>query len=386
MTNPYGPWATLIDIGGSPQLSAFWRRRLTMLVPTSQTSPVLSRRNLLWLVAAGVLLVVLPTLRSAPAMADEEKPAALGGTIPSGRIFLHAVLKITPEDTSQHEDRFNVGIIAVDPETGRWEKITDVGKFVRVSPDGKALAFFKQINGIEGLRSSTGGVSDGIWTYDLRVHTAARVLDSGGAVCWSPDGRQIVNTKIATIDGATFQNVTWQVNRNGSAQTKLPIPETDMVYDWSGDGKWLVTERFGRPPFGALYRMRPDGTEELRLTKDEANRFPRFSPDSRKILYLHNMHKMSDSLHVMDADGANDHEILREEELDFVTAACWSPDAGRLAVVLHDKRPMKEGKMVYAIPDELNERIEIMDADGQNRRVLPLTGAKIVLLNHPDWR
>ena len=44
MTNPYGPWATAINAGRNPQLSASWRQRLTMLVPTSQTSPVLSRR------------------------------------------------------------------------------------------------------------------------------------------------------------------------------------------------------------------------------------------------------------------------------------------------------------------------------------------------------
>ena len=77
MSNQYGPWATLIDAGGNPQLSAFWRRRLTMLVPTSQTSPVLSRRNLLWLGAAAVLTGVLPTFRLAPAEADEPagKPA-----------------------------------------------------------------------------------------------------------------------------------------------------------------------------------------------------------------------------------------------------------------------------------------------------------------------
>jgi hypothetical protein len=32
MTNLYGPWATAIDAGRNPRLSAFWRQRLTMLV------------------------------------------------------------------------------------------------------------------------------------------------------------------------------------------------------------------------------------------------------------------------------------------------------------------------------------------------------------------
>ena len=64
MTTQYGPWATAINVGRNPQLSSFWRRRLTMLVPTSQTSPVLSRRNLLWLGAAAVLMILLPTFRA----------------------------------------------------------------------------------------------------------------------------------------------------------------------------------------------------------------------------------------------------------------------------------------------------------------------------------
>ena len=55
MLNRYGPWATMIDLGGRPQLSTFWRHRLTMLTPASRTSFVLSRSNLLWLAAAAVL-------------------------------------------------------------------------------------------------------------------------------------------------------------------------------------------------------------------------------------------------------------------------------------------------------------------------------------------
>jgi SecD/SecF fusion protein len=72
MSNQYGPWATSIDAGGNPQLSTFWRRRLGMLVPTSQASSTLSRRNLLWLGAAAALMLVLPTAYPAAA-ADEEK-------------------------------------------------------------------------------------------------------------------------------------------------------------------------------------------------------------------------------------------------------------------------------------------------------------------------
>ena len=73
MTKPYGPWATAINTGRNPQLSSFWRQRLTMLVPASQTSPVLSRRNLLGLIAAAGLVYALPTFLAAPAVAEQEK-------------------------------------------------------------------------------------------------------------------------------------------------------------------------------------------------------------------------------------------------------------------------------------------------------------------------
>jgi hypothetical protein len=76
MKNQFGPWATLIDAGSNPQLSAFWRRRLTMLVPVSQTSPILSRRNLIWLGIVGILMIGVPTLRSISAVASEKTLAA----------------------------------------------------------------------------------------------------------------------------------------------------------------------------------------------------------------------------------------------------------------------------------------------------------------------
>ena len=79
MANQYGPWATMIDVGGNPQLSAFWRRRLTMLAPASQTSLVLSRGNLFWLGAAAVLMLALPTFRVATAVANDEQPTGQSG-------------------------------------------------------------------------------------------------------------------------------------------------------------------------------------------------------------------------------------------------------------------------------------------------------------------
>ena len=72
MNRPYGPWATLISAGQNPQLSTFWQRRLQMLVPVSQASPAMSRRNVSWLVAVAVCLFLLPTFRPAAADAQQQ--------------------------------------------------------------------------------------------------------------------------------------------------------------------------------------------------------------------------------------------------------------------------------------------------------------------------
>ena len=73
MTNPYGPWATAIDAGGNPQLSAFWWQRLMMLVPASQTSSSLSRRRVALIITAAILICSLPTFRIRIATAEAQK-------------------------------------------------------------------------------------------------------------------------------------------------------------------------------------------------------------------------------------------------------------------------------------------------------------------------
>ncbi len=211
---------------------------------------------------------------------------------------------------------------------------------------------------------------------------------TGHPVMWSPDGKQIIASVIREAgDGTFFKVVARLANRDGSGSTKLLMRELDEINDWSGDGQWFAVVTKREPPFGRgyqLYRMRPDGTEELRLTKDGLNCYPRFSPDSQKILYLHQTAKDGNSLHVVDLDGKNDREILREEGVVGVESGCWSPDGRRLAVQRANYQP--GGKRLYAKPGESNWWLEIMDTDGTNRRKLSLVGAKIIWVDQPDWR
>lgn len=238
MSNSYGPWATSINVGQNPQLSAFWKRRMSRLSATSQTSLVLSRRNLLWLGAGAAITAVLPTLRLASAMAEEGNPAEPGKKPSAGRIYLCAHLMTKPKADNKREEWLGdvQAIIAVDPETGRWEKIVD-GDDVRVSPDGKTLAFAK-------YRPEKGGRIEAseIWTYDLATRRTNRLLAAGGNMFfWSPDGKRIVHSRWCRYDDDdNSQYATSEINVDGSGEKKLSVPETDEVEDWSSDGKWFV--------------------------------------------------------------------------------------------------------------------------------------------------
>ncbi len=57
MQTSYGPWATKIDVGNNPRLSAFWRRRLTRLPGLSRDNPVLTRSAAL---ALFVIAIAIP--------------------------------------------------------------------------------------------------------------------------------------------------------------------------------------------------------------------------------------------------------------------------------------------------------------------------------------
>ena len=62
MNQHFGPWATLIYAGRSPQLSAFWRQRLTRLPGLARAKPGVTSSAVGALIATAVALVALPTL------------------------------------------------------------------------------------------------------------------------------------------------------------------------------------------------------------------------------------------------------------------------------------------------------------------------------------
>jgi Tol biopolymer transport system component len=394
MTKCFGPWATAASAGSKAHLSTFWKRRLAMLPATHRSSTRLGGRVILLLLITAGMVWALPTLwessvattqaADGPAVAEGEPSTSDASSAKPGTIYLCGNLKTIPG--AGENARELRGIFAVDPEYGAWRQITDmVGLVPRASSDGKKLAMVTaKKDRLPGLH-----VLNGIWTCSTQPGSqATQISDKGGLPVWSPNGQEIVVT-VPAGDSKEGGDETWRMNADGSGATRVSLPGTDFIYDWSSEGKWCVASvdsghpgRFSHPC--QLYVMRPDGTQRQNLTKEGRNLFARFSPDGSQIVYLFTDPdgKKSRSLRVMNTDGSGDRELVGDAGLVIPEDACWSPDGKYLAVrMVACEELQPDGNRV----GRGDWHLEIVAATGRHRRWLNLVGAHIESFQQPDW-
>jgi Tol biopolymer transport system component len=332
MKQNFGPWSTAINTGNNPQLSTFWRRRLTMLASIKDVRTTITRRTALLLVAGACLIATCPTIR--PTSLRAQQPEAVAkkseNAKNTGRIFVETSIWRLPE--GETKPRRTGSVIAVDPETGKWTALNkNRPEEPRVSPDGNTLAFVLD-----------KGRDQGIWTCDtVTGENPGRIFPKLGPPIWSPDGKQILATTIKERDRKkrTFIFETVRINADGSgAAVPVPIPATDIVADWSSDGKRVVTASKGSRPDGRRYQifvMSLDGTGERRLTQKNLGTKPRFSPDGKRVAYLH-LGPGPRSIRVIDIDVSNERTVIEENGTSCPNGACWSPNGKELAVAVYD--------------------------------------------------
>src|SRR5215469_9143016 len=274
-----------------------------MLVSTRQSSPQLSRGTCLGMASAALVACSLPTFQHAPAQA--QGPTS---TRPEGRIYVSASYRIKPEGADEEKTVYSA-IIAINPASGDWQMVVEKGYAARLSPDRRTLVFNR--------------FSDGIWKCEPDGQFPFKIFDQDGRPVWSPDGKRLVVTRQENLDEdndksrttPAWKCETWQIGADGGNPIKMPIPETSWVADWSPDGQWFVGGTDRHPPYGSgyqLYLMKTDGTQERRLTQGGLNVYARFSPDGKKILYLHQTRAEGNSIWTVDVDGNNAREIVKE--------------------------------------------------------------------------
>lgn len=140
---------------------------------------------------------------------------------------------------------------------------------------------------------------------------------------WSPDGYRIVFS--ARVNG---EEDVYLTNVEGTSLARLTdnsgIIDRDPV--WSPDGQTIVfvSDRDGRGQT-ELYRMRPDGTDVVRLTDSQGSSYaPAWSPDGQQIVFVSDRDRDAD-LYLMNADGSNERLLTRNDSAEDRDPA-WSPD------------------------------------------------------------
>jgi beta-lactamase regulating signal transducer with metallopeptidase domain/Tol biopolymer transport system component len=301
---------------------------------------------------------------------EEIQPAA---TPLPGKIYCRASLEFK-SDLDAVEKYF--GVIAIDPNSGAWEKIGEFGSRFQISPDGKRYLYSIDRQPADGSKPYT---SD-IWVTDAEDGTPGRIVEDAICPLWSPDGKEVLYFKGKDSEDTGWRGPTWLYDLATKQAKKLPVPETDEVDDWSREGNWLVTASDRHPPHGSgyqLYVMHPDGTGERRLTEGELNCYPKFSPDGKRIVYK----RSADlgSLWVVDIDGSNRKQVMIEnaDGSDTPERADWSPDGKWLVAKVFNwqTRTTDDGKIEkFLSGGDGKDRIAILLPDGTNRRVLQLKG------------
>jgi Tol biopolymer transport system component len=184
-----------------------------------------------------------------------------------------------------------------------------------------------------------------------------QLTTSGGSFpAWSPDGQRI--GFVSSRDG---RSEIYVMDSDGANKERLTnIPGVVGFPSWSPDGERMsfIREEGGR---GKIFVMDADGKNIESLQIDLPgwiyHRAP-WSPDGKKIAFSSDPGNSNYSIWVVDADGANAEMVANVSKYDVQIA--WSPDGGSIAFESN----------TAVNPQKNLVRIHVMDADGQNERVL----------------
>ena len=273
-------------------------------------------------------------------------------------------------DPSPAHPAGSCGIVKIDPILSTWEWVLERHEPIRsLSPieGGRRLAFMDE------------GDHPGLWVLNpennLALDLVARLRGQGRFA--APDHGTEFFLSMNGIEARRARKAgLWKVSADGMKWSRLPFkarrtdptdPQDYRVVDCSSDGEWLLLVK-GRHE---LHRVRPNGTDGDCLTwPDECLIHPRFAPDGDRIVVTLAA-DAGESLWVMNHQGTDRTCIIPESPAAIV--AFWSPTSADLVLNLSDRVRNDRGKLsVPRDPAARRSRIEVIAADGTNRRPLDL--------------
>jgi len=247
------------------------------------------------------------------------------------------------------------------------------------SADGQQIAYCSDVSG-----------SWEIWSMKqngTRQHQVTHLNGFSTFPDYSPDGSKIAFVSQLATDSSDQVYVVNAANGGGLTQlTTCPVVDGFCFNDypvWSPDGKkiaYIHGERFdadGNPLDEQVWVMDANGANKHQLTFDAPfkDQVPDWSPDGAKIAYTSGL----SGIWVMNADGSNQHLLTGCDAADPVPCPtgdswgpAWSPDGKQIAF-LRD----------FAALGTNNRPIYVINADGTGQhQVTPGTRRAAV----PSWQ
>lgn len=201
------------------------------------------------------------------------------------------------------------------------------------SPDASKIAFRYALVDEDYVDSFTTNI--GIWIVNADGTGRHQVTQLAPSTSWdrepqwSPDGRKLAFVRddlkrqaeavfTVNIDGTgLFQVTAWTLNAGARP-------------DWSPDGKWIVVTAHPKDGSANVYKVHPDGTGLVNLTKQRAGGYEHlsssFSPDGKRIVSARTPGAGSAGaadVVVMNADGSNIRQITKTRLWE--SSVDWGP-------------------------------------------------------------
>jgi tricorn protease len=248
------------------------------------------------------------------------------------------------------------------------------------APDGKQVVYSPRFRDFRSEKRYGGGQANDLFIFDLASHAATRITDHpradrdpmwiGGTIYFNSDRSGTFNLYAYDVAKKT----TTPVTTSTSWDVRWPSEDTQtgrIVYESNGElqlfdaksGKAAaiaitvpddgLARRPGRIPVGSQIRdveLSPKGeralfaargdiftapiekgpTRNLTRSSGAHDKWPRWSPDGRRIAFVSDM-SGEDELYLVAQDGTGKPEALTKGGQAFRYAPAWSPDGTRIA-------------------------------------------------------
>ena len=263
------------------------------------------------------------------------------------------VRRLTDHPTRDHSPRWSPGgsriafvsgrddsrqVYTMDPDGGAVGRVTETRTGAQApawSQDGGRIAFFAMYReyGIHSIDRDGQNLRFLTGPPDRKGHPGNHFQEQSGGIDWSPNGWTLIfNAHGGGPDAASI----WAIDADGKNARKLTEGGHDVCQAWSPDGRRILFLHIGNER--GFFTMDPDGRDRTEIFRIEAAGCPRWSASGQEIVFV-----MDGDIHIVSATGRNLRRLVElpgdERNPD------WFDPAFARAVTARSKIPVAWGRI-----------------------------------------